>query len=160
RVVATGFIAAACAACIGTGAETEDADSSSRALEAPTVATLPAGGPPAEGVAIAGGRPRPGAPGAPHPGYIHPQGPRRWYWKSGNYLLGIESFVQYSQELDRWVDLGKGGKVAPQKARIVGHDHRGQGWDIPSLDHGGSWPARADSVWIVGTDGGILGMGG
>lgn len=90
--------------------------------------------------------------------YIHDQAAGAWYYKSGTYLLGIESFTQYSQQLDRWIDFGSGDKVAPLQTRIVGAD-AGAGWDLPS-DHGGQWPARINSVWVIGTEDGRFGMGG
>ena len=89
--------------------------------------------------------------------YIHDQGQGAWYFKSGNYLLGIESFIQFHQDLDQWVDFGSGDKVAPAKARVVGHDFRGQGWVLPA---NGQWPVQINSVWVIGTNGGIFGMGG
>jgi hypothetical protein len=92
--------------------------------------------------------------------YIHEQSDGAWYFKSGNYLLGIESFTQYSQQFDGWVDLGSGDKVAPAQARVVGQSPHGQGWDIPSLEHDGQWPVRANSVWVIGTENGRFGMGG
>jgi hypothetical protein len=92
--------------------------------------------------------------------YLHVQSEGAWYFKSGNYLLGVEAFTQYRQELDAWVDFGSGDKVAPAQARVVGHSPHGQGWEIPSLDNGGDWPARANSVWVIGTEDGRFGMGG
>jgi len=89
--------------------------------------------------------------------YIHDQSQGAWYFKSGNYLLGIEAFTQFNQEFDRWIDFGTGDKVAPAKARVVGHSFRGQGWVLPS---GGQWPASINSVWVVGTDGAVFGMSG
>ncbi|HEY0190341.1 MAG TPA: hypothetical protein VGC42_04415 [Kofleriaceae bacterium] len=91
--------------------------------------------------------------------YIHDQAAGAWYYKSGNYLLGIEAFTQYSQELDRWIDLGSGDKVAPLQTRIVGSNPDGRGWDLPS-DHAGQWPQRINSVWVIGTEDGLFGMGG
>lgn len=92
--------------------------------------------------------------------YIHALNDHAWYFKSGNYLLGIEAFTQYHQQFDRWVDFGSGDKVAPAQARVVGHSPHGQGWNIPSLDSGGQWPARVNSVWVIGTENGQFGMGG
>ena len=92
--------------------------------------------------------------------YIHDQAAGAWYYKSGNYLLGIESFTQYSQELDKWIDFGTGDKVAPMTARVVGHSPHGQGWQIPQLAAAGQWPAAINSVWVIGTDNGRFGMGG
>ncbi|HEX4417852.1 MAG TPA: hypothetical protein VH165_08135 [Kofleriaceae bacterium] len=91
--------------------------------------------------------------------YIHDQAAGAWYYKSGNYLLGIESFTQYSQEFDRWVDFGSGDKVAPMQTRVVGSSPDGAGWDLPS-DHAGQWPVRGNSVWVIGTEDGRFGMGG
>lgn len=92
--------------------------------------------------------------------YIHSAADHTWYFKSGNYLLGIESFTQFHQPWTKWVDLGTGDKVAPAQARVVGLSFRGQGWDIPSLDHGGEWPASVDSAWVIGTNNAIFGIGG
>jgi hypothetical protein len=89
--------------------------------------------------------------------YIHDRSQGAWYFKSGNYLLGIEAFTQFHQDLDQWVDFGSGGKVAPAKARVVGHSFHGQGWVLPS---DGQWPMPANSVWVIGTNGGTFGMGG
>jgi hypothetical protein len=89
--------------------------------------------------------------------YIHDQSQGAWYFKSGNYLLGVESFTQFHQDLDQWVDFGSGDKVAPTKARVVGHNFRGQGWVVPSTTQ---WPSPINAVWVVGTDGGYFGMGG
>ena len=89
--------------------------------------------------------------------YIHDQSQGTWYFKSGNYLLGIESFTQFHQDLDQWVDFGSGDKVAPAKARVVGHNFRGQGWVLPST---GQWPVPTNSVWVIGTNSGVFGMGG
>ncbi|HWU91536.1 MAG TPA: hypothetical protein VN253_29915 [Kofleriaceae bacterium] len=89
--------------------------------------------------------------------YIHDQSQGAWYFKSGNYLLGIESFTQFHQGLDQWVDFGSGDKVAPAQARVVGHNFHGQGWVLPS---NGQWSVRANSVWVIGTNSGIFGMGG
>jgi hypothetical protein len=91
--------------------------------------------------------------------YIHDLASDTWYYKSGNYLLGIESFTKYSQRLDKWIEFGAGDKVAPAQARIVGHSPRGEGWQIPELA-GGEWPAPVNSVWVIGTDNGKFGMGG
>jgi hypothetical protein len=92
--------------------------------------------------------------------YIHSASDHTWYFKSGNYLLGIESFTQFHQPWTKWVDLGTGDKVAPAQARVIGHSFRGEGWDIPSLDHDGQWPASVDSAWVIGTNNAIFGMGG
>src|SRR6185369_17655101 len=83
-----------------------------------------------------------------------------WYFKSGNYLLGIESFVQFKKEISAWVTFDAGDNVAPEEARVVGHNYRGQGWTIPALKTGGKWPMSTNNVWVVGTNDGILGMGG
>jgi hypothetical protein len=50
--------------------------------------------------------------------YIHDLSQGAWHFKSGNYLLGIESFAQYHQDLDRWVDFGSGDKVALEFATL------------------------------------------
>jgi hypothetical protein len=93
--------------------------------------------------------------------YIHDQAAGAWYYKSGNYLLGVEAFTQFKQALDRWIDFGTGGSVAPMQARIVGESPDGAGWNIPSLGNGGQWPVSANSAWMIGTnDGGRFGMGG
>jgi hypothetical protein len=89
--------------------------------------------------------------------YIHDQGLGAWYFKSGNYLLGIEAFTQYHQVWDQWIDFGSGDKVAPAQARVVGANFHGEGWMLPP---DGEWPVPSNSVWVVGTDGGIFGMGG
>jgi hypothetical protein len=162
RVVTAGLVAAACAACApgGNGDGSEDTDTSAGALEAPVSAALPSGSLQAKVVEIAGDAGLLAAVEGNATAYIHTKDHGIWYFKSGPYLLGIESFVQFDQQLDGWVDFGKGSKVAPRQARIVGHDHRGQGWVIPSLENGGDWPGRLDAVWIVGTDSGVLGMSG
>ena len=92
--------------------------------------------------------------------YIHDQAQGAWYWKSGGYLLGVEAFTQYHQQLDRWIDFGTGTDVAPARARVVGASVRGQPWVIPSIGRAGAWPAPIDSVWVIGTNDGVLGMGG
>jgi hypothetical protein len=89
--------------------------------------------------------------------YIHDQSQGAWYFKSGNYLLGIEAFTQFHQDLDQWVDFDSGDKVAPAKARVVGHNFRGQGWVLPSNNQ---WPIQSNSVWVIGTNSGVFGMGG
>jgi hypothetical protein len=160
RVVALGIVASACAACVGPEEDTEDTGTTARALAAATSATLPSGSLQASVVEIAGDADLLDAVEGHDGVYIHTKDHGVWYFKSGPYLLGIESFTQYAEDVDGWVDFGQGGKVAPRQARVVGQDHRGQGWDIPSVDQGGSWPARGESVWIVGTDGGVLGMTG
>ena len=90
--------------------------------------------------------------------FFHVASEHAWYFESGNYLLGIESFTQFHQELDQWVDFGVQDKVAPARARIVGHSFRGQGWTIPATS--GQWPASVNSVWVIGTDNARFGMGG
>jgi hypothetical protein len=89
---------------------------------------------------------------------FHVASEHAWYFKSGNYLLGVEQFVQFHQELDRFIDFGVQDKVAPGKARVVGHSFRGQGWNIPAAT--GQWPASINSAWVVGTESARLGMGG
>jgi hypothetical protein len=163
-ILAMGFFAAAAFGCAPGGAEegSDNADRSSAALEheAPTAAALPSGDLQAQVVEISGDADLLSAVNDNGTAYIHTLDNDVWYWKSGNYLLGIESFVQYHKKADAWVDFDTGSKVAPRMARVVGHNYRGSGWFIPSLDNGGEWPVSADSVWVVGTDGGILGMGG
>jgi hypothetical protein len=156
RTATSVFIAMACAACAlgGPGDGSEDTDTTSRALSA----TLPSGSLQAKVVEIAGDAELLTTVEGNDGVYIHTKDHGVWYYKSGPYLLGVESFIQYHQEIDGWVDLGTGSNVAPGQARVVGHDHRGQGWVIPSLDNGGSWPGRADSVWVVGTNDGVLEM--
>ncbi|HEX3760205.1 MAG TPA: hypothetical protein VHW23_15920 [Kofleriaceae bacterium] len=90
--------------------------------------------------------------------FFHVASEHAWYFESGNYLLGVEQFVQFHQELDRFIDFGVQDKVAPGKARVVGHSFRGQGWNIPAAT--GQWPAAINSVWVIGTDSGQFGMGG
>jgi hypothetical protein len=91
--------------------------------------------------------------------FFHVAAEHAWYFESGNYLLGIEQFVQFHQELDRFIDFGVQDKVAPGKARIVGHSFRGQGWNIPAAT--GQWPASINSVWVIGTESPAqFGMGG
>jgi hypothetical protein len=160
QVVAMGIAAAACAGCIGQGGDEEHTDTTARALAPSISAALPSGSLQAKVIQIGGDADLLRAVEGNDGVYIHTQDQGVWYYKSGPYLLGVESFTQYSQELDGWVDLGKGSKVAPRQARVVGQNHRGHGWDIPAVDHGGSWPARADGAWVVGTDGGVLGMTG
>jgi hypothetical protein len=160
RVVAVGIVAAACAACVGAEEADEDTGTTARALAAAVSATLPSGSLQASVVQVASDAGLLAAVEAHDGVYIHVQDHGVWYYKTGPYLLGIESFTQYGQSWDGWVNLGSGGKVAPRQARVVGQDHRGQGWDIPSVDTGGSWPARVNAVWVVGTDHGVLGMTG
>lgn len=90
--------------------------------------------------------------------FFHVASEHAWYFESGNYLLGIEQFVQFHQEVDRFIDFGVQDKVAPGKARIVGQNPRGQGWTIPAAT--GQWPAAINSVWVIGTDGAQFGMSG
>jgi hypothetical protein len=165
RILATGIIAAACAACAPGGqadGSLDSADQSTGELHhvVPIVAELPSGNLQAKVIEIASDADLLDTVSSTDTAYIHTQSEGEWYFKSGNYLLGIESFTQYHQELNAWVDFDTGSKVAPAQARIVGHSYRGQGWDIPSLDNDGEWPASANSVWVVGTESGILGMGG
>lgn len=129
------MIAAAGAGCAG--AEAPDGDRSGDAVElgALVAVNLPPGNLQASVVQIAGEADLLNAVTTHNGVYIHDQSQNAWYFKSGNYLLGIESFTQFNQELDQWIDFGTGSKVAPAKARVVGHSFRGQGWVIPSLDH-------------------------
>jgi hypothetical protein len=126
-------------------------------LGAPVVANLPSGSLQSGVVEIASGADLLGAVTSHGTTYIHDRSQGAWYFKSGNYLLGIESFVQYGQGADQWVDFGSGDKVAPAQARVVGHSFRGQGWVLPSE---AGWPLSINSVWVIGTNGGTFGMGG
>jgi hypothetical protein len=95
--------------------------------------------------------------------YIHVRSDRTWYFKSADYLLGIEVFTQYDKRLGGvWVDLGSGDATGPAQARVVGHNLRGHGWKIPSIADHGRWPASINSAWVIGTqtDTGKFGMGG
>jgi hypothetical protein len=92
--------------------------------------------------------------------YLHDLASGAWYFRSGNYLLGIEAFTRYEQKLDRRVDFTAGDEVAPAQARVVGHSPRGEAWEIPQLTHGGQWPAAINSVWVIGTGDARFGMGG
>jgi hypothetical protein len=148
---------AAGAGCAGAGSPDGDPTSGEVELGALVAVNLPPGNLQSGVVEIASEADLLGAVTSHSTTYIHDQSQGAWYFKSGNYLLGIESFTQYHQEVDQWVDLGSGDKVAPAQARVVGHSFLGQGWVLPS---GGQWPARTNSVWVIGTDGGIFGMGG
>jgi hypothetical protein len=92
--------------------------------------------------------------------YIHDQATGAWYYKSGGYLLGIESFTQYHQQLDRRIDFDSGDLVAPAQTRVVGLRARSGDWQLPQLTGAGDWPAAVDSVWVAGTENGRFGMGG
>lgn len=161
EVFSIAIFATACAS--GAGAE-RSADGSDQSGEVPTVGVIsvapPSGTLQATVVELASTDGLLDAVSHGDNVYLHVQSEGAWYFKSGNYLLGVEAFTQYHQELDAWVDLGSGSKVAPAQARVVGHSPHGQGWDIPSLDNGGQWPARANSVWVIGTESGQFGMGG
>jgi len=147
---------AAGAGCAGAG-DTDDLADGEVNLEAVVPVTLPPGNLQSGVVEIASADDLLAAVTGQGTTYIHDQSQGAWYFKSGNYLLGIESFVQFHQDLDQWVDLGSGDKVAPAQARVVGHNVRDKGWVVPSTTQ---WPARVNSVWVIGTNGGVFGMGG
>jgi hypothetical protein len=166
-VVALSVSLAACAASGGTGpgddgaASTDEPSGDDGALRtAPIAAALPSGALQAPVVEIASASGLLSAVTGNDNVYIHVQSEHAWYVKSGNYLLGVESFTQYHQELGGWVDLGSGDKVAPAQTRVVGLSPDGRGWQIPSLGASGQWPDRANSVWVIGTESGRFGMGG
>ncbi|HWO20201.1 MAG TPA: hypothetical protein VNO30_15640 [Kofleriaceae bacterium] len=144
------------AGCAGAGEEGERAWDEAE-LGALVATTLPPGTLQSGVVEIASEADLLGAVTGNGTAYIHDKSQGAWYFKSGNYLLGIESFTQYKQDLDQWVDLGTGDKVAPLQARVVGHSFHGQGWLLPS---NGQWPVPTNSVWVIGTNGGTFGMGG
>lgn len=149
------LLLAAGAGCAGAG---DDADTWDEAELGAMVATsLPSGNLQASVVELASSADLLGAVTANGTAYIHDKAQGAWYFKSGNYLLGIESFVQYHQDLDQWVDLGSGDKVAPRQARVVGHSFRGQAWVLPTASQ---WAVPTNSVWVIGTNGGTFGMGG
>lgn len=147
---------AAGAGCAGAGDPVDGAWDEAE-LGALVAVTLPPGNLGAGVVEIASGADLLGAVTGHGTTYIHDRSGGAWYFKSGNYLLGIEAFTQYHQDLDRWVDFGSGDKVAPARARVVGHDFRGGGWVLPSADQ---WPVQINSVWVIGTNDGTFGMGG
>jgi hypothetical protein len=159
RAFSIGTIATMYAACAGAGGADDGPDGTLRTGQL-IAATLPSGNLQARVVEIASSDDLLAAVTGNDNVYIHARADGAWFFKSGNYLLGVEAFTQYHQELDAWIDFGTGDKVAPARARVVGHSFRGQGWDIPSLDHDGQWPVRANSVWVVGTENGRFGMGG
>lgn len=158
------LVAAAGVGCAGAeaveGEQLGDPSGESLELGALVAVNLPPGALQAGVVQIASAADLLGAVTSHGTTYIHDQAANAWYFKSGNYLLGIEAFTQFNQQFDRWIDFGSGSKVAPAKARVVGHSFRGQGWVIPSLDHAGQWPAAINSAWVIGTDNAIFGMGG
>ncbi len=144
------------AGCAGAG------DSGDRAwdeaeLGALVAVKLPPGNLQAGVVEIASGADLLGAVTSHGTTYIHDLSRGAWYFKSGNYLLGIESFTQYHQDLARWVDFGSGDKVAPPRARGVGHNISGGGGVRPA---DAPWPVQINSVWVIGTNDGTFGMGG
>jgi hypothetical protein len=164
-MLAAGFLAVTCAACAPGGGDGsyDSTEDSAAALthEAPIAATLLDGNLKAKVIEIKSYtqllttvRTTDAA------AYIHTADSGAWYFKSGNYLLGIESFVQFKKEITAWVTFDAGDNVAPEEARVVGHNYRGQGWTIPVIKNGGKWPMSANNVWVVGTDDGVLGMGG
>jgi hypothetical protein len=147
---------AASAGCAGAG-ESDEHPWDEAELGAMTLVNLPAGNLQSGVVEIASGADLLGAVTSHGTTYIHDVGQGAWYFKSGSYLLGIESFTQYHQGFDQWVDFGSGDKVAPLQARVVGQSFHGQGWVLPSS---GQWPVAANTVWVIGTNGGTFGMGG
>jgi hypothetical protein len=160
RLCALGILATSFAACAAAAVDEEDPSGGTLLTGELIAVNLPSGTLQASTVTIAD-------EGAlldavtHHDGvYIHDTAAGAWYYKSGNYLLGIESFTQYSQELDKWIDFGAGDKVAPARTRVVGYSPRGAGWQIPQLDHAGQWPVAINSVWVIGTEDGRFGMGG
>ena len=151
------LLIAASAGCAGANDGDGDDAWDEAELGAMVAVTRPAGNLQSGVVEIASGADLLGAVTGNGTTYIHDKGQGAWYFKSGNYLLGIESFVQYKQDFDQWVDFGTGDKVAPGQARVVGHSFRGQGWVLPTDNQ---WPVRINSVWVIGTNGGTFGMGG
>jgi len=164
RWLAAGILAVTCAACAPAGGEGyyDSSDDSAAALvhEAPIAAALPSGSLKAKVVEIRSFAELRSTVNTSGTAYIHTADSGAWYFKSGNYLLGIESFVQYKREVDAWVKFDTGGDVAPEEARVVGHNLHGEGWILPVADHVGQWPLGVNHVWIAGTDNGILSMGG
>jgi hypothetical protein len=150
------LLIAASAGCAGAGADDERAWDEAE-LGALVAVTLPAGNLQSGVVEIESGAALLDAVTGHGTTYIHDRSQGAWYFKSGNYLLGIESFTQYHQDLDQWVDFGSGDKVAPAQARVVGHSFHGQAWVQPPE---GQWPVPINSVWVIGTNGGTFGMGG
>ena len=169
-IFSAGLLAAVCTACVShPGAAASDdtgdgSDGSDGVGAVPSVGTITVEVPPgtlqAQVVELASSADLMAAVTGNGTAYLHIASEHTWYFKTGNYLLGIESFTQYSQRLDKWVDFGKGGTVAPMQARVVGSSPHGQGWTIPSLAPGGQWPATANSAWVIGTESGVFGMGG
>lgn len=148
---------AASAGCAGAGDADDERAWDEAELGALVAVNLPPGNLQAGVVEIASEADLLGAVTSHGTTYIHDKSQGAWYFKSGNYLLGIESFVQFKQDFDRWVDFGTGDKVAPAQARVVGHSFRGQGWVLPADNQ---WPVPINSVWVIGTNGGTFGMGG
>jgi len=151
------LLIAASAGCAGADGSDGDAAWDEAELGALVSVTLPAGTLQSGVVEIASGAGLLGAVTGNGTTYIHDKGQGAWYFKSGNYLLGIESFVKFKQDFDQWVDFGSGDKIAPGRARVVGHSFRGQGWVLPTDNQ---WPVAINSVWVIGTNGGTFGMGG
>jgi hypothetical protein len=163
RLLASGMLVTACAACASTEAgQAEDVGDLAAQLgyEAPIAAALPSGSLQAKVVEIGSEADLPATLSANDMAYIHASRSGAWYFESGHYLLGVESFVQSHQEIDAWVTFGGGGDVAPARARIVAQNEDGQGWSVSSLLHAGSWPETVDGVWVVGTNDGVLSMNG
>jgi hypothetical protein len=156
------MLVVACAACAPAGGAGEEVGSltDSLAYEAPIAAALPSGSLQAKVVEIDREAELPAALGANSTAYIHVSASGAWYFESGHYLLGVESFTQYHQEIDAWVAFGSGNRVAPARARILAESVEGQGWSGLSPLEGESWVEAVNGVWIVGTNDGILNMDG
>jgi hypothetical protein len=160
-LLASGMLVMACAACASTeGGQSEDVGdlTAPLAYEAPIAAALPSGALQATVVEIGSEAELPATLDANGMAYIHASGSGAWYFESAHYLLGIESFVQYHQELDAWVSFGSGGSVAPARARVLAQDVDGQGWSVSSPLQEGSWQETLNGVWVVGTNDGVLNM--
>jgi hypothetical protein len=160
-LLASGMVVMACAACgSAQGGPGEDIGdlTAPLAYEAPIAAGLPSGTLQATVVEIRSEAELPATLDANGMVYIHASGSGAWYFETGNYLLGVESFVQYHKELDEWVAFGSGGDVAPARARVVAENVDGEGWSLSPLVQG-SWPEAIDGVWVVGTNDGVLAMG-
>jgi len=162
RLLALGMLVMACAACAraeGAGEEVGNL-TDPLAYEAPIAAALPSGSLQAKVVEIGSEAELPATLSANGMAYIHASRSGAWYFESGHYLLGVESFVQYHQELDAWVAFGSGGSVAPARARVLAQNVDGQGWSGLSPLEGGSWAEAVNGVWVVGTNDGVLNMTG
>ena len=162
RLLTSGMLLVACAGCVAPAGDAEDVGDLNAPLAyvAPVVARLPSGTLHAKVVEIASEAELPATLNANGMAYIHASHSGAWYFSTGHYLLGVESFVQYHQEWDKWVSFGSGGDVAPARARVLAQNPDGQGWAVSSLLEGGAWPQPIDGVWIVGTNSGVLAMVG